>query len=281
MEKILVPTDFSDKSQYALDFAAQLARKNNAQIHLVNVIEHPHGGSFNSTGTVAQPDDEEQLFILALMRRNRERLQEMLSQEQYEGIDIKSEVEVGRSFNTITNKLAEHECNLIVMGTHGTSGLEETLIGSNAERVIRHADCPVITLKEHVELDTIDHIAFATDLHAEGNTLTNKIKLLQAATGAKLHLVRINTPNNFVRDADTLKHMEAYAAKYSLENYEFHIYNDVSEEDGIHSFAEAHDMDLIAMSTHGRTGIFHLISGSIAEGVVNHAKRPVWTLKVR
>jgi len=281
MEKIFVPTDFSDKAEVALNFAAQIARKTDAQIHLVNVIEHPHGSSFSATGTTTPPDDEEAMFIAALMRRNTQRLQDVVDLEQYAGVNIIGEVEVGRAFNTITNKLAEHECDLIVMGTHGTSGLEETLVGSNAERVIRHADCPVITLKEPVELADIKNIALATDLTAGNEAFANSVKRLQQVTGAKLHIVRINTPNNFVRDAKSLKLMEVYAGNQGFENYEFDIYNDVSEEEGIHSFADDHGIDLIAMSTHGRTGIFHLISGSIAEGVANHAKRPVWTMKVR
>jgi nucleotide-binding universal stress UspA family protein len=68
--------------------------------------------------------------------------------------------------------------------------------------------------------------------------------------------------------------------KHGLENYTMEIYNESTEEDGIIYFAEDIDADMIALATHGRTGLKHLLSGSIAEDVVNHAQRPVWTCGV-
>ena len=67
----------------------------------------------------------------------------------------------------------------------------------------------------------------------------------------------------------------------SLQNYTINIYNDKVEEDGIIYFAQDIEADLIALATHGRTGLLHLLSGSIAEDVVNHAKRPVWTFRLK
>jgi nucleotide-binding universal stress UspA family protein len=72
-----------------------------------------------------------------------------------------------------------------------------------------------------------------------------------------------------------------FVKKYGFEGVKAEIYNSLSEESGIIEFAEDIDADLIAMATKGRTGFLHLITGSIAEDVVNHAKRPVWTLKVK
>lgn len=75
--------------------------------------------------------------------------------------------------------------------------------------------------------------------------------------------------------------MEEFVKEHQLENYSMEVFNSSSEEEGIIEFAEDSNADLIAMATHGRTGFLHLLSGSIAEDVVNHAKRPVWTMKVK
>jgi hypothetical protein len=74
--------------------------------------------------------------------------------------------------------------------------------------------------------------------------------------------------------------MENYVKDFGLENYTCNIYNDPIEEDGIILFAEEVNAGMIVMATHGRTGFAHLLSGSIAEDVVNHAKRPVLTLNI-
>ena len=76
------------------------------------------------------------------------------------------------------------------------------------------------------------------------------------------------------------KKLKDYADKHTLENYEIEIYNDRTEEDGIIYYADEIDADLIAMGTHGRTGLSHFFSGSIAEDVANHSYRPVLAIKI-
>ena len=66
-----------------------------------------------------------------------------------------------------------------------------------------------------------------------------------------------------------------------MKNYTINIYSDKVEEDGIIFYAQDINADLIALATHGRSGLLHLLSGSIAEDVVNHAKRPVWTFRLQ
>ncbi len=73
----------------------------------------------------------------------------------------------------------------------------------------------------------------------------------------------------------------SFILENNITNYTIDIYNDKVEEDGIIFFAQDIGADLIAMATHGRSGLLHLLSGSIAEDIVNHAKRPVWTFRLK
>jgi nucleotide-binding universal stress UspA family protein len=75
--------------------------------------------------------------------------------------------------------------------------------------------------------------------------------------------------------------MQEFVNRYQLDNYQFTIYNDDSEEKGIIHFSEEVNADVIAVATHGRTGLSHLLSGSIAEDIVNHANRPVLTINLK
>jgi nucleotide-binding universal stress UspA family protein len=107
------------------------------------------------------------------------------------------------------------------------------------------------------------------------------VKRAQDLYNATVHLVRINTPGNFQRDAVVRKYMQDFAKKLMLKNYTINVFNDVTEEEGIIYFSDSIDADMIAMATHGRTGFAHVLAGSIAEDVVGHSKRPVLTFVVK
>ncbi|MEM6361909.1 MAG: universal stress protein [Bacteroidota bacterium] len=275
MKKILVPTDFSEHAIYAVDFAAQLTKKMEAELILLHVVEDSSVNSVRFTGEVELPDMQDRLFILKLIEKATADLQGAV--KRYSEIPIKQEIRIGNPYHSIREIITEHNVDLVVMGTHGTNNFTEALVGSNAEKVVRHADCPVVTLRQHVENVDFDNIVFATGLNDEDDTCMLVVRNFQTFFNAKIHVVRVNTPNNFEADRISLPALKEYAEKCGFENYDTHVYNDVSEEEGIMHFAEMIDADMIAMATHGRTGFAHLLTGSIAEDVVNHAKRPVLT----
>jgi len=280
MKNILVPTDFSDQATYALDMAADIARKSNAQVQLLNVVEAPHGSSFNALGEVTMPDASDNLYFVRLIESAKKKFDEMAADGKYSDIKLEGLVEVGHPFEHISRSIAEHEVDLVVIGTRGSSGLEEIFVGSNTEKVVRRVDCPVLSVKSPVSTDNIKDIAFATNFRDDYSKLIGRLVKLQKIFDATIHLVSINTPSNFENDRYYKEAMKKFAEEHKMENYTMNVYNDDPEEDGIIYFAEDIDADMIALGTHGRTGIGRLLSGSIAEDVVNHAKRPVWTFKL-
>jgi hypothetical protein len=122
---------------------------------------------------------------------------------------------------------------------------------------------------------------YATSLSKDEEVFARVVKQAQAMYDATVHLVRINTPANFQRDAVVRQYMTDFAKKLMLKNYTINIFNDLSEEEGVIYFADSIHADMIAMATHGRTGFAHVLAGSIAEDVVNHSKRPVLTFVVK
>jgi nucleotide-binding universal stress UspA family protein len=177
--------------------------------------------------------------------------------------------------------ITEQKVDLVVMGTHGYSKLEEMVIGTNTERVVRHARCPVLSIHKKPAKIDFKNIVYATAMHKDEEVFSRIVKRTQQLYNSTIHLVRINTPGDFQRDYVVKEYMEKFAKKLGLKNYTINIFNDVTEEDGIIYFAETIDADLIAMATHGRTGFAHVMAGSIAEDVVGHAKRPVLTFVVK
>ena len=280
MDRILVPIDFSEESYHALDLAYQMARKSNARLILLNVIEHPTGQNFSATGDSMPRGFENNVYILQLIKKVKADLEGIVNDPQYADIDLRHDIQVGNPYRSIASTITDHDVELVVMGTKGSSGMDELLIGSNAEKVVRYAKCPVITVKSRINITDITNIVFASSFTENNDKIIDHLKKLQKVFVGKLHLLKVNTPNNFERDKMSRNLMQKFVDDYQVEDYSINIYNELSEEDGILQFSSEKDADMIALTTHGRTGLMHLLSGSIAEDIVNHARRPVWTLNI-
>jgi len=169
---------------------------------------------------------------------------------------------------------------MIVMGSHGASGLKEMFVGSNAEKVVRSSDIPVLVIKnDHEDFQVYDFV-FASDFKKDNKETYKQATDFARAFGAKIHLLMVNTANNFTTTAKAKARILDFIKDYHFENYTLNIYNDESVESGILNFSKEIDADLIGISTHGRQGIAHFFNGSISEDLVNHAKRPVITFKI-
>ena len=282
MKTIIIPTDFSEQAHHALSFAAGVARKNGeTKLLLLHIIEGLGEYALNTTGEVEIETTEETFTLNDLNKRAYASMNDLVSEKEFKGLNIEGMVRFGNPYKVISEEIARRDAELVVMGTKGAGGLEEVLIGSNAEKVVRYSKCPVITLKQKVSIDEIDNIVLATNLTENQSHLVEELKKLQALTGATLHLLKVNTPNYFHTNRQLEEQFRNYVDKYKLTDYTTNIYNDATEEDGILYFAEDLRACLIALGTHGRTGLLHLLSGSIAEDLVNHAKIPIWTISMR
>lgn len=280
MRRILVPTDFSEQAQYAFEVAVAIARKTGAAIKLLHVVDMPHSANFSATGDVTYHDNMEQLYILRLLETTKGSMSKMLGKVEHSGVEVVQEVDVDNIVSKIKRVIAEDKVDLFVMGSKGSSGMDEFLIGSNTEKVVRTAKCPVLTIKSRNKDFHVKEIVLASDFKREVGPAMNAFKNLQQLFGARLHLVYINTPGAFESSTALRNKLAQAAEKYGLHNFTINVYNDTIEEDGILHFAEDINADMIMLATHGRTGLSHLLSGSIAEDIVNHTSRPVLTYQI-
>lgn len=276
MKRILVPYDFSKTSEHALDFACQIADKVDSEIMLINVIDHPTSDSFMTMG-VQEVDPLDSLYIKKLYERVSERLADVATNAKYSDDKITTKIQLGNPFNTIIDQIVEEKVDLLIAGTEGSEGLDEFFVGSNAEKIVRKATCPVITISHKAEIEPIEKIVFASDFMHTDAGFVSRLKMLQSTLEAQLNIVKINTPASFTSTRHDIKQMEDFVEKYDIKDHTIEIYNYKNEEDGIVFYAEDIKADMIALGTHQRKGIGHFLSGSIAEDVVNESKIPVWT----
>jgi len=278
MKKILVPTDFSKSAQNAIDVASEIALKSNAQLILLHIVERAGGNSFNVEAQIDDSDGwEDKLFTMRLIEKGKKQLLASVDSLKQQGVRVKTELRMGTPFHGMRTIITDQNVDLVVMGTAGHTRMEEMIIGTNTEKVVRHARCPVLTVQKKPSRVDFKNIVYATSMSEDEEVFSKIIRRTQQMYDATVHLVRINTPGNFVRDAIVKRELDAFAKKLQIKNFTVNVFNDLSEEEGIIYFADSIKADMIAMATHGRTGFAHVLAGSIAEEVVSHARRPVLT----
>ena len=166
------------------------------------------------------------------------------------------------------------------MGTSGTSNLEDWFVGSNTEKVVRMAKCPVVSVPQPFSIKNVRRIVFPTNFDINEHLVAH-LKEWVKLCNATLYLLRVNTPHNYESPQRLQDQLLKTAARYQFDNFETHVESNITVEGGILSFADQYGADMIAMATHGKRGLFHLFSGSIAEDVVNHTLKPVWTFSLK
>lgn len=140
--KILYATDFSESSAPAWDYAQSLARLSGADLHVLHVVSEL---SENRRRLI--PSDTFTLLEKEVEENAAEETKRFCRENCAEGVDYTVEAVIGTPHTEIIRKAAEVNADLIVMGTHGRTGIEHALVGSNAERVVRHSPVPVLTVR--------------------------------------------------------------------------------------------------------------------------------------
>lgn len=274
MKRILIPVDFSKYSEEALKVAAQIARKHNSKIILLHILEFPNQGS-DAIGTGASIPE-----IMLYKDKAISNLENLMESEYLKGIEVSNAIEFKKIHEGILDSCKKNNIDLIVMGSHGTSGFDELLVGSNAEKVVRLSKIPVLVVKNEAKNFKVRNFVFASDFSKETQKPFKKVAEFAKIFDSNLFLVMICSPNSFKTTHEAEKTMHNFVSNFDLENYSCHIYNDTNIENGIINFSKSVDADLIGLCTHGRTGLAHFFNGSIGEELINHAALPVITFKI-
>jgi nucleotide-binding universal stress UspA family protein len=278
MKKILVPCDFSDTAVHAFKLAVEIAANSKAEILVLHAMEFM---PVYETAFVAQPYVSDPSGMEEMQHEAERNFEMMMAKCGDASLPINFVTDHGSVTNTIRKFIETQEADLVVMGTHGVNGLKEFLIGSNTEKIVRHSHVPVLSLKSPTRLSTIRNIVFPTLPDLNQVNFVAKLKELQHFLDAKLHILYVNTPIHLAPEKDIKRALEDYAQHYQFTNYTLNMVNDSTEENGIINFTHDIKADMIAMATHGRKALAHLLSGSIAEDVVNHVDCPIWTYTLK
>lgn len=272
MKNIIIPVDFSKYSEYALETGALLAKKHNATLHVVHMLELS-----DSLITHSDSDNKnEMMFLLALSQK---KFEPFLDKEYLNGVQVKAMIKHHKVYKEVGELAQEIHADLIIMGSHGLMAHEGLFAGSNAEKMVRNSATPVLTVKSKPENFSLTNVIFATDLTEESVTAYKKAAQTFATLGTKLHVVYVNRPHtDFISSKEFKELTNQFAAAGGTDKVKF--ISDYTIEEGLLEYAKETHADCIAVITHARKGLSHFFKGSISEDLANHSQIPVMSFKI-
>ncbi len=276
IKKILFPTDFDMFGQRAAGNVLELARQFNCEVFVMHAIESPNA-MMRMLGLKTEED----------VRKKADKMMDDYIAELDSSVhDVHFEkiIKVGKPWKTIVDAANEVHADMIIFGTKGGSGLDDTILGSNANFVIRHANCPVITIRE-----TPDHVGFKKillpiDLSKETAEKVQWGIVFAKIFGSELDVLCID---------ESTDEKEQFKLRSRMEKTIGHIHNvgitnvrsetlnakgNVSKQ--VIDYAEKHKNDLIAIMTHlsADEKSAHIM-GTTADQIVNHSRIPIISIR--
>ena len=285
---VLVATDFSATADAAVEWGSDLARQRGGRLVLVHALDL-HGPL---SDFLPSPPDLDEHFQGAAVARLDE-----LAASLRGGLEVETRLEIGVASQAVVQAATELRPDLLVQGSRGLTGVAQLLLGSTAQRIVQHAPCPVLTvhLGDRDRHRQLGHILVPTDFSHDAEGAARTAQTLLAADGARMTLLHayhlpveytasgtIPTGLPFRQDVAAVAEEKLAAAAVTLQRAGLTVETVAREgypPEVIVEAARELDADVIAMGTHGRTGLRHFLLGSNAERVVGHAPCPVLTVR--
>lgn len=276
MKKILVPIDFSKKSEFASKMAARIAKKSDSTIYLLHLIELPTGVVDMGAGSNFSIPES-----MLYLRKVKERILAFKKKIFKNSINVHYAIKLQTPYEGILKYADKIDVDLIVMGSKGHSNFEEIVIGSNTEKVVRTSKVPVIVVKKDNKKFRLKNLVFASSFKNKNQKEVFR-KFLDFANHFKstIHLLKVNTPSNFESTTMATRKINRFIKEFDLPKYSLNIYSDTSIEKGVLNFSRDLDADLIALGTSGRSGISHLFSASVTKNLSKKVLKPILTIKI-
>lgn len=291
VKNLLVATDFSECAGFALAWAQRLAQRHGARLVIHHALAPPQGAPAFPEFVPYPPELHEQYRKAAL-----DRLEQAAAAARDAGIEVAVDLQVGPAVPTILGAAESQQADLVVTGTRGLSGLRHVLLGSTAQRLVQNSPVPVLSVHPEQEPPAkVARILVPTDFSDDQEEPVRAAARLLADPDAEIvlfhafhvpveytHLAGGFVMPDLARGAvdDARKALERVAKPLRAEGLSVAV----SAREGyaaqaIEMEARERDVDLIAMGTHGRSFLPHVLLGSTAERVVQHAPCPVLTVR--
>ena len=276
VKTIMVPVDFSESSDIALEHAVFMAKMNKAELIMLHVIEtfsftSAIGHAMKGTSFEAQAEE-------MVQKKLNETAEEIKSKD---GIHVKTKIELGRIHIKILRTAKESNVDLIVMGTHGVSGFQEFMVGSNASRIMSASSCPVLTVQQHSKNKGYKNIVLPIDDSQHSREKVNFAIGIADQYNAKIHLLAFNMDGSEVTSNKLTKQVHQLEEIFKKRDvfYSIKISQTDDKAESVLKYCDEMNADLMIIMTEQEFDLKGVLLGPAAQRLVNHSKVPVISIR--
>lgn len=276
MKTILFPTDFSTNAVHASNYAGMLAQKLKTKIVFLNVYSVPMISEYQL------PNDIEAFLAANKLKAENHLLafkNEFLKNNSIEADKVSIRVEYGFIADKIKDTAAEIKADFIVMGTKGASNIFDKWLGTNSQKVMKSAPCPVWIVPEKASLTYPSEILYAADFKADELIATQTILKITNGLKAKCEVVHIhdNLELNVGHQIEAM--LDFLTDEFKNENVSFKQLNRLDIVDGLETYIKNINPDVLALGVHDKSLLDRLFDTSVTKHFVQEANLPLLTFR--
>ncbi len=275
MQTILVPTDYSDTAFNALYYAAELALKNNAKLVLIHVYDIPMVDANMAMDLMSSIEKEINEQTLQDLEELMDKLKASEGGERFQDIEVSYMARHGFALEQILEAVEYLGADMIVMGTTGASGIKEYLIGSNAEKVLENARCPVLAIPKEARYHPVNDIVYASDLREGDKPALKQLAQFAALYDATIHVLHVFTGS----EEDVTSYNEElpkWVGSYIEPNQvTFESVYGEDKELALDQYIKTQKADLLAMLTKKHNFFQRMFSSDLTKKMAYHTHIPL------
>ncbi|HEX5001199.1 MAG TPA: universal stress protein [Bacteroidia bacterium] len=275
MNHILVPIDFSLLSEKAYFTAADICLKTGSEITLLNVVAASGEVLVDISGNLIDSEDFDSSSVKSQLNASVERIDSWY--KHVENVKVNIKALPGQVEEVVLHEIKSGKYDLVVMGTHGSSGLKEVFVGSHTEHIAMQSTIPVLSMKD-TEKD-LGRVVLASAF-SRAFTVPRVFSNLCTALGAHVTFLHIKTLDSAASNTEIAMRMDQTAMASGIQVYEKVVFEATDIESGIETYCNNHKTGLLAIESKGRTGLIKWLSGCISADLINHYEHALFTFKL-
>jgi nucleotide-binding universal stress UspA family protein len=270
---ILIPTDFSAQSEFAMIFANKIAERIPVAATLLHIIQCKTEARIGADGQVEVEDDAVQGYLQARTDAAHKGF-EMYQKNTFQS--VKTEIVFGPISTSIIFKSKTEPFDLVLMGTKGAFGIKDIMSGTLTQQVVKAIKTPVLSLMcDRSDFD-LKNLLLIHKIHEPNAQIPKVIREIVRGYGAKLHIMQNADAQHMLGVAE----VNAYLEEQGLTGTEAAIYAGTVTEQQIVAFDQKTPVDMVAIATSGESSLLKMFSKSVAEKLVNHMFKPIITFHI-
>ena len=277
IKKILVPTDYSETAGNALSQAIYMAKLNKAVIKLVHVVAPLYVATPNSLVSM-----QDNLYVTIVNEASAELKKIAAKIEETNAIGVEYEVKVGNVSDEICAMAEKEKFDIIIMGTHGTSGVKEFFAGSNAYKVVNHSECPVLTIQKKLGKQNIKNIILPIRLEISSRQKVDYAVEIARLFDAIIFIIGFTDDTHKSKQFKVKQYVaqvENYLTKLNVKHKSTSIFTDNFTKE-ILAYAKKNKADLIVVMKKHDFSLDQVVKGVYSEQFVNHSAIPILSIPV-